>query len=265
MVVKYISSTNFFQAKVFSGWRAQKRINTEADLLRAAKDFALDWDLIDAPILPEVEVPGEKSQILQVETGAVRRSLRAIETAALSLPKARQGTATLIKQHTEWLFACRDHEMDIHNLMVQSVARLREASSVTTADVNDAFVATETRLRPRVDPGQTARAQRVEALEADMAKALKTPDIDAPAEQLVLFLKTHWRMRDGEISDWIDMANSVYRTAKEAGHSINTTDQDINNNHDWDSLLRLAHNRGGKALVALLNLERCNPDPISKW
>ncbi|KAH7205524.1 hypothetical protein BKA60DRAFT_611602 [Fusarium oxysporum] len=150
-----------------------------------SEDFALDWDLIDAPILPEVEVPGEKSQeILQVET---------------------------------------------------------------------------------VDPGQTARAQGVEALEADMAKALKTPDIDAPAEQLVLFLKTHWRMRDGEISDWIDMANSVYRTAKEAGHPINTTDQDITNNHDWDSLLRLAHNRGGKALVALLNLERCNPDPISKW
>ncbi|KAL7756402.1 hypothetical protein ACKLNR_013395 [Fusarium oxysporum f. sp. zingiberi] len=66
------------------------------------EDSALDWDLIDAPILPEVEVPGEESQeILQVETGAVRRSLRAIETAGLSLPKARQGTATLIKQHTE--------------------------------------------------------------------------------------------------------------------------------------------------------------------
>ncbi|EXM15731.1 hypothetical protein FOTG_15970 [Fusarium oxysporum f. sp. vasinfectum 25433] len=51
MVVKYISSTNFFQAKVFSGWRAQKRINTEADLLRAASARYPHYVLTMAPDL----------------------------------------------------------------------------------------------------------------------------------------------------------------------------------------------------------------------
>ncbi|RKK79452.1 hypothetical protein BFJ69_g4880 [Fusarium oxysporum] len=51
MVVKYISSTNFFQAKVFSGWGAQKRINTEADLLRAASARYPHYVLTMAPDL----------------------------------------------------------------------------------------------------------------------------------------------------------------------------------------------------------------------
>jgi hypothetical protein len=56
------------------------------------------------------------------------------------------------------------------------------------------------------------------------------------------------------------MANTVCHTTKEAGHPINQTDQEACNNHDWDSLQRLAITRGGKALVALLNMERCAPD-----
>lgn len=86
--------------------------------------------------------------------------------------------------------------------------------------------------------------------------------MDATAEQLVLFPKSRWRMRDDEISDWKNMANSVCHTAKEAGHPINQTDQDACDNHDWDSLLCLAITRGGKALAILLNLGRCSLDPI---
>ncbi|KAH7240123.1 uncharacterized protein BKA55DRAFT_519372 [Fusarium redolens] len=115
--------------------------------------------------------------------------------------------------------------------------------------------------RRQVDPGRTERAKGLEALEKDMEQAIKVVDKDEPAERLIPFLKTHWRMRDGEIEDWKYMANSVCHTAKEAGHPLNTTDQDKWSNDDWDSLLRLARHRGGKALVALLNLERCNPDP----
>ncbi|KAG6978189.1 hypothetical protein FocnCong_v021497 [Fusarium oxysporum f. sp. conglutinans] len=51
MAVKYISSTKFFQAKVFSGWGAQKRINTEADLLRAASARYPHYVLTMAPDL----------------------------------------------------------------------------------------------------------------------------------------------------------------------------------------------------------------------
>ncbi|KAL5586651.1 hypothetical protein FOBRF1_016521 [Fusarium oxysporum] len=226
-----------------------------------SEDFNLDSRLLEAPILPQVEVEDDTSQeILNVETDTVRRSIRAIETAALSLPKAHQKTAALIKQHTDRLFACRDHEIDNYTLMAQSVAKLRESSSVNAATLNAAFETNETRLRSRVDPAQTAREKGLEALEADMQNALKTPTVDGSADQLVLFLKSHWRMRDDEISDWKDMANSVCHTAKEAGHPINQTDQEACNNHDWDSLLRLAITRGGKALVALLNMERCAPD-----
>ncbi|EXK30704.1 hypothetical protein FOMG_13487 [Fusarium oxysporum f. sp. melonis 26406] len=225
-----------------------------------SEDFNLDSRLLEAPILPQVEVEdGTSQEILNVETDRARRSIRAIETAALSLPKAHQ-TAVLIKQHTDRLFACRDHEIDNHTLMAQSVAKLRESSSVTAATLNAAFETNETRLRSRVDPAQTAREKGLEALEADMQNALKTPTVDGSADQLVLFLKSHWRMRDDEISDWKDMANSVCHTAKEAGHPINQTDQEACNNHDWDSLQRLAITRGGKALVALLNMERCAPD-----
>ncbi|KAL5591449.1 hypothetical protein FOVSG1_010338 [Fusarium oxysporum f. sp. vasinfectum] len=226
-----------------------------------SEDFNLDSRLLEAPILPQVEVEDDTSQeILNVETDTARRSIRAIETAALSLPKAHQKTAALIKQHTDRLFACRDHEIDNYTLMAQSVAKLRESSSVNAATLNAAFETNETRLRSRVDPAQTAREKGLEALEADMQNALKTPTVDGSADQLVLFLKSHWRMRDDEISDWKDMANSVCHTAKEAGHPINQTDQEACNNHDWDSLLRLAITRGGKALVALLNMERCAPD-----
>ncbi|EMT74245.1 hypothetical protein FOC4_g10002726 [Fusarium odoratissimum] len=226
-----------------------------------SEDFNLDSRLLEAPILPQVEVEDDTSQeILNVETDTARRSIRAIETAALSLPKAHQKTAALIKQHTDRLFACRDHEIDNYTLMAQSVAKLRESSSVNAATLNAAFETNETRLRSRVDPAQTAREEGLEALEADMQNALKTPTVDGSADQLVLFLKSHWRMRDDEISDWKDMANSVCHTAKEAGHPINQTDQEACNNHDWDSLLRLAITRGGKALVALLNMERCAPD-----
>ncbi|RBQ71032.1 hypothetical protein FVER14953_13632 [Fusarium verticillioides] len=225
-------------------------------------DFDLDWTLLDAPILSQIEVPDETSQgIFDVETDTARRSIRAIETVALSLPKASQRAAEKIKQHTDRLFACRDSEMDNHTIMAQSVAKLRESSSVTAANMNAAFEATETRLQSRVDPAQTARDKALEALEADMANALKNPIIDGPAEELILFLKNHWRMRDGEIEEWKDMANSVCRTAKEAGHPINETDQDVCDNHDWDSLMRLAHSRGGEVLVTLLNMERCDPDP----
>ncbi|KAH7154454.1 OPT oligopeptide transporter protein-domain-containing protein [Fusarium sp. MPI-SDFR-AT-0072] len=368
--VKHSSSTNFFQAKVFSDWGALKGINTEADLLRAASarythdvlimapdlilcliaaidlrpeayweangrgiavtgdfhvfnhlqltielgetnawgkgsrgqllmlgrrgdqepvppglpapkstnsqtkkrkklpetaksdDFDLNWELLEAPILPEVEVPDETCQrILQVETDTARRSIRAIKTAALSLPKAQRGTATLIKQHTGRLFACRDHEMANHSLMLESVAKMRGAFFVTIAEMDDAFVVNKTRHQSRVDLGRTTKAKGLEASGDYMEKVLKTADKDGSAEQLIPFLKTHWRMRDGEIANWKDMTNSVCHTAKEAGHPINTTDQDIWNNNDWDSFLRLDRHGGGKALVALLNLERCNPDP----
>ncbi|KAF4503588.1 hypothetical protein FAGAP_137 [Fusarium agapanthi] len=93
-----------------------------------SEDFDLDSGLLEAPILPEVEVPDDTSQgILDVETDTARRSIRAIETAALSLPKAHQKTAALIKQHTDRLFACRDQEIDNQTLMAQSVAKLRES------------------------------------------------------------------------------------------------------------------------------------------
>ncbi|KAK2124594.1 hypothetical protein NOF04DRAFT_1191669 [Fusarium oxysporum II5] len=141
-------------------------------------------------------------------------------------------------------------------------SRLLEAPILPQVEVEDdtSQEILNTRLRSRVDPAQTAREEGLEALEADMQNALKTPTVDGSADQLVLFLKSHWRMRDDEISDWKDMANSVCHTAKEAGHPINQTDQEACNNHDWDSLLRLAITRGGKALVALLNMERCAPD-----
>ncbi|KAG7405079.1 hypothetical protein Forpe1208_v014790 [Fusarium oxysporum f. sp. rapae] len=225
-------------------------------------DFDLNWELLEAPILPEVEVPDETCQrILQVETDTARRSIRAIKTAALSLPKAQRGTATLIKQHTGRLFACRDHEMANHSLMLESVAKMRGAFFVTIAEMDDAFVVNKTRHQSRVDLGRTTKAKGLEASGDYMEKVLKTADKDGSAEQLIPFLKTHWRMRDGEIANWKDMTNSVCHTAKEAGHPINTTDQDIWNNNDWDSFLRLDRHGGGKALVALLNLERCNPDP----
>ncbi|KAI1036991.1 hypothetical protein LB505_011407 [Fusarium chuoi] len=51
MAVKYISSTNFFQAKVFSGLGTQKRINTEADQLRAASARYPHYVLTMAPDL----------------------------------------------------------------------------------------------------------------------------------------------------------------------------------------------------------------------
>jgi hypothetical protein len=227
-----------------------------------SEDFELDWELLKAPIFSEVEVPDEVSQeIFKVETDAARRSLRAIETAALSLPKTQQGTTRLIKQHTDRLFAYRDQEIDNHSLMLEIVAKMREASSVTVAEMNNAFVMNESQHRRQVDPGRTERAKGLEALEKDMEQAIKVVDKDEPAERLIPFLKTHWRMRDGEIEDWKYMANSVCHTAKEAGHPLNTTNQDKWSNDDWDSLLRLARHRGGKALVALLNLERCNPDP----
>ncbi|KAF4430474.1 hypothetical protein FACUT_8840 [Fusarium acutatum] len=226
-----------------------------------SEGFKLDSRLLEAPILPQVEVEDETSQeILAVETDTARRSIRAIGTAALSLPKAHQKTAAVIKQYTDRLFACRDHEIDNHTLMAQSVAKLRQSSSVTAATLHAAFETNETQLWSRVDPAQTAGEKGIEALEADMQNALKTPTADGSADQLVLFLKSHSRMRDHEISDWKDMANSVCHTAKEAVHPINQTDREACNNHDWESFLRLAMFRGGKALVALLNMERCAPD-----
>ncbi|KAF5602707.1 uncharacterized protein FSUBG_7583 [Fusarium subglutinans] len=226
-----------------------------------SENFDLDWRFLEAPILLEVEVTDEISQeIFQVEADATRRAIRTIETLALGLPKDKQEAAILIKQHTDRLFAYRDIEMDNYALMMQSVAKLRESSSVTRAEVNDAFMANETRLRCRVDPAQMARDEGVEALEADMEHALKTPTVDGSAEQLVVFLKTHWRMRDDEIADWKHMANSVCHAEKEAGHPINQTDQEACNSHNWSLILRLANTRGGKALVTLLNMERCAPD-----
>ncbi|SCV47193.1 uncharacterized protein FFB14_09677 [Fusarium fujikuroi] len=120
-----------------------------------SEDFNLDLRLLEAPILSQVEVCDNTGQgILNVETDTARRSIRAIETAALSLPKAHQKTAALIKQHTDRLFACRDQEIDNQTLRAQSVAKRRESSSVTTAITN---AATKTRLRSRVDPAQKAR------------------------------------------------------------------------------------------------------------
>ncbi|KAG5763011.1 hypothetical protein H9Q72_008881 [Fusarium xylarioides] len=99
-----------------------------------SEDFNLDLRLLKAPILSQVEVPDNTSQgILNVETDTARRSIRAIETAALSLPKAYQKTAALIKQHTDRLFACRDQEIDNQTLVAQSAANRRESLSVTTA------------------------------------------------------------------------------------------------------------------------------------
>ncbi|KAF5682422.1 hypothetical protein FDENT_7666 [Fusarium denticulatum] len=214
---------------------------------------AEEWErqnkLLEAPILPRVEVEDDTNQeILNVETGTAQRSIRAIETAALSLPKAHQKTAALIKQHKERLFACRDHEIDNHTLMAQSVAKRPESSPVTATTLQIAFEDNETRLLSRIDTAQVAREKGLEALEADMQNVLKIPTVDGSANQLVLFLKTHWRMRDHGISDWQDMANSACHTAKEAGHPINQSDQETCDNHDWNSLLRLAITRGGKAL-----------------
>ncbi|KAF5710890.1 hypothetical protein FMUND_9241 [Fusarium mundagurra] len=111
-----------------------------------SEGFNLDSRLLEAPILPQVEVEDETSQeILTVETDAARQSIRAIETIALSLPKAHQNIAAAIKQHTDRLFAYRDHEMDNYTLMGQSVAKLRKASSVTAATLNAAVEANETR------------------------------------------------------------------------------------------------------------------------
>ncbi|KAF5669354.1 hypothetical protein FCIRC_9297 [Fusarium circinatum] len=226
-----------------------------------SEDFDLDWRLLKAPILPEVEVTDETTQeIFQVEADSTRRAIRAIEAAALGLPKAQQKSAVLIKKHTDRLFAFRDKEIDNHALMIQSVAKLRETSPVDAATLNAAFEANENRLRSRVDPAQTARDKGIEALEADMEHALKTPSVDGSAEQLAVFLKSHWRMRDDEIADWKRMANSVCHLEKEAGHPINQTDQEACNNHNWSLFLRLANTRGGKALITLLNMERCAPD-----
>ncbi|KAG5749124.1 hypothetical protein H9Q70_008217 [Fusarium xylarioides] len=226
-----------------------------------SEGFNLDSRLLEAPILPQVEVEDETSkEIFTAETDAARRSIRAIETIALGLPKAHQKTAAAVKQHTDRLFAYREQEMENHTLMLQSVAKLRQSSSVNATTLQIAFEGNETRLRSRVDPAQMARDKGLEAFEADLQEALKTPTVDGSAEKLVLFLKTHWRMRDHEISDWQDMANSVCQTAKEAGHPMNQTNRDAYNNHDWESLQRLAMTRGGKALVFLLNIERCDPD-----
>ncbi|KAF5552893.1 hypothetical protein FMEXI_2673 [Fusarium mexicanum] len=102
-----------------------------------SEDFNLDLGLLEAPILPQVEVPDDTSPgTLDVETDTARRSIRAIETAALSLPKAHQKTAALIKQHTDRLFACRDQEIDNQTLMAQSVAKLRESSSRDSTSVS---------------------------------------------------------------------------------------------------------------------------------
>ncbi|KAF5582226.1 hypothetical protein FPCIR_9658 [Fusarium pseudocircinatum] len=232
-------------------------------LYRWAKSegFNLDSRLLAAPMLPQVEVEDETNkETFTVETDTARRTIRAIETIALSLPKAHQKTAAVIKEHTNRLFACRDHEMDNYTLMVQSVAKLRKAPSVTVATMNAGFMANETQLRSRVDPTQAVREKGLEALETDLQKALKTPTVDVSGDQLIAFLKSHWRMQDHEISDWKELANSVCHTAKEAGHPINQNDRDACNNYDWNSLLRLAITRGGKALVALLNMERCAQD-----
>ncbi|KAG9495782.1 hypothetical protein J7337_012340 [Fusarium musae] len=226
-----------------------------------SEDFDLDSRLLEAPILPQVEVEDKIiKEIFTVETDATKRSIRAIETAALGLPKAHQKTAALIKQHTDRLFACRDHEIDNKTIMAQSVAKLRQSSSVNATTLQVAFEDNEARLRSRVDPAQMAREKGLEAFGADLQEALKSPTVDGSADQLIVFLKTHWRMRDDEISDWQDMANSVCQTATEAGHPMNRTDQEGCDNHDWDSLLRLANTRGGKALVTLLNMERCALD-----
>ncbi|KAF5599481.1 hypothetical protein FPANT_3377 [Fusarium pseudoanthophilum] len=228
-----------------------------------SEDFDLDSRLLEAPILPQVEVEDETiKEIFTVETDATKRSIRAIETAALGLPKAHQKTAALIKQHTHRLFACRDHEIDNNTIMAQSVAKLRQPSYVTAKTLQVGFKDNETRLLSRVDPAQTAREKGLEALEVDMQSALKTLAVDGSADQLILFLKTHWRMRDDEISDWQDMATSACHITKEAGHPINQSDQEACDNHDWDSLLRLANTRGGKALVTLLNMEPYAPDEV---
>ncbi|KAI1014372.1 hypothetical protein LB504_012099 [Fusarium proliferatum] len=122
-----------------------------------SEDFSLDLRLLKAPILSQLEVRDNTSQgILNVETDTARRSIRAIETAALSLPKAHQKTAALIKQHTDRLFACRDQEIDNQTLRAQSLAKRQESSSVTTAITN---AATKTRLRSQVGPAQTARGR----------------------------------------------------------------------------------------------------------
>ncbi|KAF5981300.1 hypothetical protein FBULB1_4866 [Fusarium bulbicola] len=135
-----------------------------------SEDFNLDSGLLKAPIIPGVEVPDDTSQgTLDVETDTARRSIRAIETAALSLPKAHHKTAALIKQHTDRLFACRDQEIDNQTLMAQSVAKLRESS-------------------PRDSTSVSSRS---------------CPD-NGPEEELALFLKSQWRMRDDEISDFGD-------------------------------------------------------------
>ncbi|KAF4960343.1 hypothetical protein FGADI_990 [Fusarium gaditjirri] len=123
-----------------------------------SEGFNLDSRLLEAPILPYVEVEDETSQeILTVETDTARRSIRAIETAALSLPEAHKKTAALIKQHTDRLFACRDQEMDNQALMAQSLAKRQESSSAPTVITNPAI---KTQGRSRVDPAQTARDRR---------------------------------------------------------------------------------------------------------
>lgn len=109
-------------------------------LYRWAKSegFNLDLRLLKAPTLSEVEVRDNTNRgILDIETDSTRRSIRAIETAALSLPNAYQKTAALIKQHTDRLFACRDQEIDNQTLMAQTVAKGRESMSVTTAEITD--------------------------------------------------------------------------------------------------------------------------------
>ncbi|KAF5986182.1 hypothetical protein FCOIX_1670 [Fusarium coicis] len=103
-----------------------------------SEDFNLDLRLLKAPILSQVEVRDNTNRgIIDVETDSTRRSIRAIETAALSLPKAYQKTAALIKQHTDRLFACRDQEIDNQTLRAQSVAEGRESLSVTMAEITD--------------------------------------------------------------------------------------------------------------------------------
>ncbi|KAF5649397.1 hypothetical protein F52700_670 [Fusarium sp. NRRL 52700] len=124
-----------------------------------SEDFDLNSGLLEAPILQQVEVPDNTTQgNLDMETDTARRSIRAIETAALSLPKAHRKTAALIKQHTDRLFACRDQEIDNQTLLAQSVAKLRESSSRDSISVSNRSCAD--RKRQRVGGARSESATR---------------------------------------------------------------------------------------------------------
>ncbi|KAF5023260.1 hypothetical protein F66182_4672 [Fusarium sp. NRRL 66182] len=205
------------------------------------------------------KIPGRKSICIRQtgarsffnrETDATRRVIREMETLVLASPPPDDITLRM-KRQTDLLFAYRDHEINVFRLMLEGLFKPNPPSVVTATELSKAFAENEGNIQARRDAH--------EIMQADMQKAQmpigKGGNQNDYAEKLVALLTEEGRMPMHELNAWRMMAQGLLRAVSTANQHIKVNGPD-GQNYTWSILLTMATYRGGRPLVALLELDR---------